>query len=83
MLTSLYIKKNPLWLNKNLSECIKKSNDNYAKQMIEYSKERKVKNLILGINDSLPPIEPNKLILSGIGFLSLTTIVYYFYSKGR
>jgi hypothetical protein len=83
MLTSLYIKKNPLWLNKNLSECIKKNNDNYAKQMIEYSKERKVKNLILGINESFPPNDPNKLILSGICFLSLTTLVYYFYSKRR
>ena len=82
MLYSMYIKKNSYLFNPDLNNYIKKSNDKYMKQMIEYNKERELKKIIFGFDVSPPPqIPPNTHILFGFGFLSLTSIIYYFYSR--
>ena len=43
MFTSMYIKKNSYLFNPDLNDYIKKSNDKYMKQMIEYNKKRELK----------------------------------------
>ena len=82
MFTSMYIKKNANLFNPDLNDYIKKSNDKYIKQMIEYNKERELKKIMYGFDVSpAPQIPPNTHILFGFGFLSLTSIIYYFYSR--
>ena len=84
MFTSMYIKKNSNFFNPDLNDYIKKSNDKYMKQMIEYNKKRELKKIIYDFVEPSPPqIPPNKHILFGFGFLSLTTILYYFYSRKK
>lgn len=81
MFTSICIKKNSCLFNPVLNDYIKKSNDKYMKQMIEYNKKRELKKII-GFDEPSPPqIPPNTHILFGFGFLSLTSIIYYFYSR--
>lgn len=78
----MYIKKNSCLFNSDLNDYIKKSNDKYIKQMIEYNKERELKKIMFGYDEPSPPqIPSNTHILFGFGVLSLTTIIYYFYSK--
>ena len=43
MLASMYNKKNSYLFNTDLNDYIKKSNEKYIKQMIEYNKERELK----------------------------------------
>jgi hypothetical protein len=82
MFTSICIKKNSCLFNPVLNDYIKKSNDKYMKQMIEYNKKRELKKIIFGFDEPSPPqIPPNTHILFGFGFLSLTSIIYYFYSR--
>jgi|688.fasta_scaffold888254_2 hypothetical protein len=82
MFTSLYIKKNAYLFNPDLNDYIIKSNDKYMKQMIEYKKERELKKIMYGFDEPSPPQKPpNTHILFGFSFLSLTTIIYYFYSR--
>jgi hypothetical protein len=82
MLASMYNKKNSYLFNTDLNDYIKKSNEKYIKQMIEYNKERELKKIMYGYDVPYPPQKPpNTHILFGFGFLSLTTIIYYFYSR--
>jgi hypothetical protein len=82
MFSSIYIKKNSDLFNHDLNNYIKKSNDKYIKQMTEYNKKRELKKIILGFDKPFPQqIPPNTHILFGFSILSLTTIVYYFYSR--
>jgi hypothetical protein len=82
MLTSAYIKKNAYVFNPDLNAYIKKNNDKYIKQMIEYNKEKEQKKVMFGNDIPFPPQKPpTKNILLGFGFLSLTTFIYYFYSR--
>ena len=84
MLTSMYNKKNAYLFNPDLNDYIKKSNEKYIKQMIEYKKERELKKIMYGFDEPSPPQKPpNTHILFGFSFLSLTTIIYYFYSRRR
>lgn len=81
MLFSLY-RKGPLFNNYVLNEYIKNSEYKYMKSInktVENMNNNKNKKILLGEKDV---IEENSLIIvPSIFFLSLTTIIYYFYSK--
>ena len=81
MLFSL-VKKRPLFNNYVLNEYIKNSEYKYMKSInktVENMNNNKNKKILLGEKDV---IEENSLIIvPSIFFLSLTTIIYYFYSK--
>ena len=86
MFTSMYIKKNAYLFNKNFNE-IKKSNDKYIKQLIKYNKkdidEQNIKKIMFGATPNIPLSNPtsHNFLLTGFFFLSLPTLLYYFYSK--
>ena len=81
MLFSL-VKKRPLFNNYVLNEYIKNIEYKYMKSInktVENMNNNKNKKILLGEKDV---IEENSLIIvPSIFFLSLTTIIYYFYSK--
>ena len=89
MFTSMCIKNNPYLFNKNLNEYMKKSNEKYIKELIknnkEYNNKQNLKQLMFGVgtnpnNPSSNPISQN-FLFTGLFFLSLPTLLYYFYSK--
>ena len=70
----------PFLLN-GISDYIRKWNNQYINQMIEYNKERNNLKLIQTHNGTILPLNNSSSFgfFSGM-FLSLTSIIYYFYS---
>jgi hypothetical protein len=83
MFFSLY-RKGPLFTNTVLNDYIKNSEYTYMKNINKTIENQNIdkkikKNILAGETDG---IEENSLIvIPSIFFLSLTTIIYYFYSK--
>ena len=61
--------------NTNLSDYIKQSNHTYIKKMLEYNNQPNSK-IIMAEKKVKPP--PNKHLLFGVMFLSITSTIYYF-----
>ena len=78
MLFSLNRHKPLFTVNPVLNDYIKKNNAKYIRDIvkdIEYKNQRKK---IFGDDETK---EKNSLVIPSIFFLSLTSIIYYFYSK--
>ena len=78
MFFSLHRHRPLFTVNPVLNDYIKKSNEKYIRDMvksIEYKNQRKK---IFGEEESK---DKTIMIIPGVFFLSLTTIIYYFYSK--
>ena len=78
MFFSLHRHRPLFTVNPVLNDYIKKSNEKYIRDMvksIEYKNQRKK---ILGDDE---PKEETGMVIPSIFLLSLTTIIYYFYSK--
>jgi hypothetical protein len=88
MFTSMNIKKNGYLFHKNFND-IKKSNEKYIKQLIEnnkkYNDEQHIKQIMFGATPNIPLSNPTSqnFLLTGFFFLSLPTLLYYFYSKRK
>jgi len=87
---SVFCKK-PFFVNKPLREILLQTTNDSIKRQIEFKEKQKFHNLIttslasLNNNGSNDPNRPNDdaLIPYIIGFLSLSSIFYYFYFKKR
>jgi hypothetical protein len=86
MLVSTYIKK-PLFKfqNKTMNDYIKQSQKDYINLLFKCNEERKIKKICGLDNSYLPSPPPNKkdIFISTIIFLSLSTTIYYFYSRKK
>lgn len=83
MLVSTYVKK-PLYINENLNNYIKKSNDSFMKLFLKMNEERNKNKQIFDLDNSpFPPPIKKDFVFSGIIFLSLSAFLYYFYSNKR
>jgi hypothetical protein len=79
MLFSLHRQRPLFTVNPVLNDYIKKNNEKYIRDIvktIEYKNQRKK---IFG--DDEPKEEEVSMVIPSIFLLSLTTIIYYFYSK--
>jgi hypothetical protein len=87
MFTSMYIKQNAYLFNQNLNDYIKKTNEKSIKQLIEnnkkYNDEQNLKQIMFGTTPNIPLSNPTSqnFLLTGLFFISLPTLLYYFYSK--
>jgi hypothetical protein len=87
MFTSMYIKKNAYQFNQNLNDYIKKTNEKCIKQLIEnnkkYNDKQNLNQIMFATTPNIPLSNPTSqnFLLTGFFFLSLPTLLYYFYSK--
>ena len=65
-------------INPVLNEYIKKSNEKYIRDMVKNIDYKIQRKKILGDDE---PKEETGMVIPSIFLLSLTTIIYYFYSK--
>jgi hypothetical protein len=65
-------------VNPVLNEYIKKSNEKYIRDMVKNIDYKIQRKKILGDDE---PKEETGMVIPSIFLLSLTTIIYYFYSK--
>ena len=80
MLFSLNRHRPLFTVNPVLNEYLKNSEYKYMKNINNIIENRNKKKMIFGKNENNE--EPNSLVIvPSIYFLSLTTIIYYFYSK--
>jgi hypothetical protein len=82
MLFPLY-RKGSLFTNIVLNDYIKNSEYSYVKNINKTIENRNInknrKNMLAGEKDGIE--ENSVIVIPSIFFLSLTTIIYYFYSK--
>ena len=65
-------------INPVLNEYIKKSNEKYIRDIVKSIDYKNQRKKILGDDE---PKEETGMVIPSIFLLSLTTIIYYFYSK--
>jgi len=78
----LFHRKKPYIVNPVLNDYIKQNNSQYIRKIIKDVEYKNKKHVLFG--EKTPKIyvyDHNNLVPSSIFFLSLTTIIYYFYSN--
>jgi predicted metal-dependent RNase len=78
MLFSLHRQRPLFTVNPVLNDYIKKNNEKYIRDIVKTIEYKNQKQKIFGDDE---PKQEVSLVIPSIFLLSLTTIIYYFYSK--
>jgi len=78
MLFSLHRQRPLFTVNPVLNDYIKKNNEKYIRDIVKTIEYKNQKQKIFGDDE---PKQEISLVIPSIFLLSLTTIIYYFYSK--
>ena len=78
MLFSLHRQRPLFTVNPVLNDYIKKNNEKYIRDIVKTIEYKNQKQKIFGDDE---PKQEVSLVIPSVFLLSLTTIIYYFYSK--
>ena len=76
--------KRPNFFNQKLHDyCLKSTNKLIKKKIMNYDEERKINKNSLVLQDGFPSEPNNNHIITVVCFLSVSSLLYYFYNSKR